>query len=94
MKTPDFVKEEITQVVNAILAIVGMLMSFGLIALTPEQLEATGKALPFIVAGFSAAIYLANRFITRPNVTPMSNPKTNDGTPLVPMQNIGHENVD
>lgn len=87
-ETPKLPTREPVQIVNGVMSIIGLLVAFGVVAITPEQQTAVAKSLPYIIAGFSALIYVVNRYIVRPRVTPVAFPHDNQGNLLVSSKQI------
>jgi hypothetical protein len=65
-----------TAILGFVTAAIALLVAFG-VALTAAQIAA--------IAGFVGAILLLTEVVVRKTVTPLANPKTATGEPLVPI---------
>jgi uncharacterized membrane protein (Fun14 family) len=68
-------------VVGAIMATLAALVALGVININPEQMGAIGAALTAVVG---LALPVVGAFVARQYVTPVSNPKDNEGNALTP----------
>lgn len=66
-------------IVGAIMATLAALVALGVIAISPEQMSAIEKALGAILA---LLLPIVGAWVARRYVTPVSNPRDNDGNPL------------
>ena len=67
-------------IVGAILSLVAALVAFGVVDWSEEQIGALEAALVAIVP---MVLSLVGAWLARRQVTPVSDPRDNDGTPLV-----------
>lgn len=72
-----------TVLIDAIIGAVGIAIAPTL-AKHGVDAEGTKQLLNYVGAGLTALVALAAALHARSTVTPLANPKTNDGTPLVP----------
>lgn len=68
-------------VVGAVNMLVAMLVSFGVLDWTPEQLDSLDK---FLIAAGALVVPVALMWYPHLKVTPLSDPKDDMGIPLIP----------
>ncbi|KKK52650.1 hypothetical protein LCGC14_3102780 [marine sediment metagenome] len=80
-----------SRIIAGVAAVLGslptFLLSFGFISWTAEMIAAYGTFLGVVIASISLVFGLR----TEKEVTPGSDPMTNEGTPLVPIADDGFE---
>lgn len=70
-------------IVGAIMAVLTALVALGVIDISGEQMSAIGAALTAVI---SLILPIVGAIVARRYVTPVSNPKDNDGNPLKAQQ--------
>lgn len=74
-------KVEPVAILDAVKAVVAVLVAAGWITLDDATLNA-------IITGAGSLLFVLLTVLTRRATTPLADPKTNDGTPLVPVADL------